>query len=430
MRNLAYLSTLVSLGLASFGLFAADVLIQNAKVYTATDAGLIENGSILIREGRIAAVGEQVEAGPDAMRIDASGKQITPGLVNSYTRLGLLEINLIAQTVDATTKDEQYSASFAIAAGINPYSTLIPYNRTHGLTQAIVVPGSGHHLFAGQGAAIRLSDDPDMVVIDDSVAVFANFGSAGGEMAGGSRAAAYIKMRHALLDAREYGKNRQAIRTGKWRTLSLPLHDLAALLPVLNASKPFVVKVEKASDIKKMLDLAQEFQLNLVLAGATEGWMVAAEIARAGVPVILNPMANLPANFDRLGARFDNARLLHEAGVKILLSRMNFIMETHAAHLVRQAAGNAVSYGLPIEEAIKAMSLYPAQVFGFAERFGSIEPGKQADLVIWSGDPLELLTRAEQVIIAGQMLPMVSRSTRLGERYRKLDAEPSFIYRK
>ena len=408
--------------------YADDLFIKNARIYTLAGEGVIENGNILIVDGKIHEVGEDSTASPAARVIDASGKQITPGLVNAYTHLGITEIYAVSRSSDLATEDVHYSVSFSVTPAINPSSTLVPFNRSHGLTHAIVVPESGHHLFAGQGAVIRLSA-PESFIVDDSVAVFANYGSQGGEFAGGSRAAAYLKMRQALLDAGEYDRHRQAMRSGEWRKLSLPVHDLAALLPVLKQNKPLVVTVERASDIRNVLKLKDEFRLNLIIAGAAEAWMLADELAAAKAPVLIDPMMNLPLSFDQLGARLDNAARLQAAGVMVLFTGGDFI-GTHSAFLVRQAAGNAAAYGMPVIEAIKAMTLNPARAFGFAERFGSIEPGKAADLVIWSGDPLELLTQAEQVIVAGKVVPMASRSTRLRDRYRNMDASGSYLYRK
>lgn len=429
MRALSYylIFTITSL---SINTVSADAIyISNARIHTAADAGLIENGDILIRDGKIAAVGQQLATPDDVTLIDAKGKQITPGLFNPYTQIGISEISLVSATVDGATKDKKYSASFDIASAINPRSTVIPFNRIHGLSHSIVVPGSGHHLFAGQGAAIQL-DDTDSLIIKDKVAVFANFGSGASAFAGGSRAAAYMKIRQAFLDAKEYDRHRKAVRAGDWRKLSLPLHDLEALLPLLKSNKPFVVTVERASDITMLLRLKQEFGLNLIIAGASEAWMVAGHLAEENVPVIMNPMANLPLSFERLAARLDSARRLHAAGVKLIFSQISFIGITHNAYLIRQAAGNAVAYGLPKHAAIRAITLNPAQAFGLDEQIGSLEVGKQANLVIWDGDPFELLTRAEQVIIDGKLMPMVSRASRLRERYRDLESVPDFLYRK
>jgi len=402
-----------------FSSHATDLLISNARIYTLSDTGTIENGFILMRDGLIKDVGEHMDADFDGKVINAAGKSVTPGLVNAYTHLGLVEIYAVSQSLDISTEDKLFGPSFKIAPAINPSSTAIPQNRINGLTHAIVVPEPGHQVFAGLGAVIRLHDS-DSFIVDESVALFANFAALGSKLSGGSRAAAYAKIRQSFIDAKDYQQHIDKVRAGNWREYFLPLHDLEALVPVINADKPLVVTAHRASDIRLLLKLQIEFNLRLVIAGASEGWLVAKELADAKVPVIIDPMANLPGDFDQIAARLDGAARMQAAGVTLLFTGIDF-MGTHAAYLVRQAAGNAAAYGMPVDEAIKAMTLNPAQVFGFADRFGSIEAGKDADLVIWDGHPLELLTRAAKVIIAGKESPMVSRATRLRDRYRDLD---------
>ena len=407
---------------------ADPILVRDATVYTLADAGTLENTDIYINDGVITAIGAGLPAGPGVEIIEAGGRPVTPGLINPYTYLGIVEISAVEETVDVETEDELFSASYAIAPAINPASSVLPQNRIHGLTLAIVAPDSGHHVFAGQGAAIHLVRSGP-VLLDGSVAVYAVYGSRSGRHAGGSRAAAYARLRYALLDTREYLANREAVRRGEWRDLTLPVHDLESLVPVVEGDKPLVVDVQRASDIRSLLELKREFDLNLVIAGAAEAWMAADALAAAGVPVILDPLANLPGSFDRLGARLDAAARLHAAGVKLLFA--DFVSTgAHNPYLVRQSAGNAAAHGLPPIEALRAMTRNPAETFGLAGRFGTIEVGKSADLVLWDGDPLEIMTRAERVIIGGEAIPMVSRATRLRERYRDLDSAMPYIYRK
>ena len=412
----------------SFNLWANDILIKGARIYTLTDAGIIENGDIYIKDGVIEAVGTGLDSEPDVNIIDANGMEVTPGLITAHSRLGLVEISAVSASVDVSTEDENYSASYNISSAINPSSSAIPHNRIHGLTHAVLAPSFGHHVFAGQGAVIRLYNS-ETSLINDSVAVYARFDSSAGEYAGGSRAAAYIKIRQALLDTQEFIENHEAIMRGDWRKLSLPVHDLQALVPVVEGIKPLVITSHRASDIHTLIALKKEFVLSMVIVGASEAWMVADELADANIAVIMDPMANLPSNFDRLGARLDSAARLQQAGVKLLFA--NFVSaSSHNPYLARISAGNAVSYGMSKVEAIKALTLYPAETFGFADRFGSLEKGKAADLVIWDGDPLEVLSSADTVIINGEIIPMVSRSTRLRDRYRNLNDEKPFIYRK
>jgi imidazolonepropionase-like amidohydrolase len=410
-------------------LSANDILIQDARIYTSADAGIIDNGDIYIKDGIITEIGSGLEMPLNTTVINGNGMQITPGLITAHSQLGLVEISAVSDTVDVRTKDKLYSASYNISTAFNPSSSAIPHNRIHGLTRAIIAPSFGHHVFAGQGAAIGLNDSESSPVLNNSVAVYARFDSSASEYAGGSRAAAYTKIRQSLLDTREFIENESKVLSGDWRELSLPVHDLQALIPVITGDKPLVITSHRASDIRTLLKLKEEFGLSMVIAGASEAWMVATELSAANVSVIMDPLANLPSNFDRLGARLDSAARLQLAGVKLLFA--NYVSATpHNPYLVRIAAGNAVAYGMSAIEAIKSMTIYPAETFGFADKFGSIEIGKLADLILWDGDPLELLTSAEHVIINGEILPMVSRSTRLRDRYRDLQDEQPFIYRK
>ncbi|MFC6979227.1 amidohydrolase family protein [Microbulbifer taiwanensis] len=307
----------------------------------------------------------------------------------------------------------------------NPHSTLIPFNRAGGVTRALVIPGSQHKIFAGRSFAIKLNGAMDSVVGTD-LAQRVYLGEAGAHLAGGSRAVAYGQVRQALGEAREYAANREAIRRGDWRDLSLTVADLEALQPLISGREPMLVAVNRASDILQAIKLAQEFNLRLVVEGAAEGWMVADQLAEAKVPVVIDAMNNLPISFESLGARLDNAALMHKAGVTVIIRGPGWLA-THDAFLSRQSAGNAVANGLPYEEGLKSISRNVAQVFGIDG--GSIEPGAVADIVVWSGDPLEVTSHAEQVLIDGVPQSLVNRSTRLRDRYLKPEQGHGFGYK-
>ena len=406
---------------------AEEILIKNASIHTLSGAGILENADILIRDGSIAALGTDIDPSSVGKVIDASDKQVTPGLINAYTYLGVMEISQVEGTDDVSTEDEQFSSAFNIFPAVNPGSTLLPHNLIHGLTHAVVAPESNQRVFAGQGVVLQLGKPSS--ILNKSAAMFARLGSSSSEAGGGSRATSYLKMQQALADTQEYKTNRHAIMSGNWRDLSLEVHDLEALIPVIDGNLPLVVNVHRASDIDVLLELKRQFGFKLVIAGAGEAWRVADKLAEEDVAVIIDPMANLPIDFDQLAARLDAAALLDTAGVTVLFTGVDF-QHTHSAFLVRQAAGNAVAYGMDKTAALKAMTLNPATVFGFADKAGSLEPGKQATLVIWNGDPLEIMTLAEQVIVKGKLIPMTSRSTRLRDRYLDLDKEQEIFYRK
>tara|TARA_B100000768_G_scaffold125439_1_gene116163 strand:- start:1641 stop:2882 length:1242 start_codon:yes stop_codon:yes gene_type:complete len=405
-----YTLTLLLLTLVSTLATASSILIKDADIYASS--GLLVRTNLYIENGKIAAIGAQSPAAAD-LEIQGLGKSITAGLFNSSTQLGTVEVSAIEQTVDFYSENETVTASLRIADVFNPRSTLIPHNRVHGLTHSLLIPESGTHLFAGQVALVQLGNQPK--VIHPSLAVALDFTERGISLMGGSRAAALVQLRQALDDAKDFSRNRKAALAGDHRNYVLSYADLAALEPVVNGKKPLLVRTNRASDISVILELAKNFQLQLILSSALEGWMVADEIAKAQVPVIIDPIHNLPNSYESLGARLDNAKLLADAGVKLLFTGMDW-HNTHNAYLVRQSAGNAVANGLDKSVAIAAMTTNPAQLFN-APVTGDIAIGDIADLVLWGGDPLELTSEAELVMIEGEIIPMKSRSLQLRDRY-------------
>jgi len=405
-----YTLTLLLLTLVSTLATASSILIKDADIYASS--GLLVKTNLYIENGKIAAIGAQSPAAAD-LEIQGLGKSITAGLFNSSTQLGTVEVSAIEQTVDFYSENETVTASLRIADVFNPRSTLIPHNRVHGLTHSLLIPESGTHLFAGQVALVQLGNQPK--VIHPSLAVALDFTERGISLMGGSRAAALVQLRQALDDAKDFSRNRKAALAGDHRDYVLSYADLAALEPVVNGTKPLLVRTNRASDISVILELAKNFQLQLILSSALEGWMVADEIATAQVPVIIDPIHNLPNSYESLGARLDNAKLLADAGVKLLFTGMDW-HNTHNAYLVRQSAGNAVANGLDKSVAIAAMTTNPAQLFN-APVTGDIAIGDIADLVLWGGDPLELTSEAELVMIEGEIIPMKSRSLQLRDRY-------------
>jgi imidazolonepropionase-like amidohydrolase len=387
------------------------VAILGATVHTMGPAGTLRGATVILAGGRIQAVGAGIPIPAGARRIDAAGKIVTPGLLDSLTSLGLVEVNAVEDTEDATNEDPQVSAAFDVALGINSRSMLIPINRVEGITRAISAPGTGKSLFLGQGAVIQLDGGPHTVV-RRSVAQFVALGEAGARLAGGTRGAAAIRLREALRDALDYDANRAAYDRAERRPYSLSRLDLEALLPVARGEQPLVAVVNRASDIEQILELARQLKLRLILAGAAEGWEVAGEIAAAHVPVLINPLTDLPQSFEELGATLENAARLVRAGVTVAF----LTGDSHNSRNLRQGAGNAVAHGLPWESALAAMTVNPARIWGL-DAYGTLEPGKDADLVIWSGDPLEVTTAAERVFIRGQEMPQDSRQIRLRDRY-------------
>ncbi|MBI1723348.1 MAG: amidohydrolase family protein [Gemmatimonadetes bacterium] len=378
----------------------------------------IENGTVLIRDSMIVAVGASVAIPDGARRIDARGKVVTPGLINANTQLGLVEVPNGTNTSETGVRGD-VAASFSVWEGINPASTLIPVARVEGVTSALIVP-SGRFI-AGQSVFADLAGETiEQMVTRSPVAMHVTLDESSKGAGDGSRAATLERLRRILRDARAYAARRSDFERRQMRDLSAPQADLEALQPVLAGRLPMVITAHRVFDIRNALRVAREFSLRVILAGASEGWEIAEEIGRAGVPVLVEPISNIPS-FNHLGARYENAARLAAAGVKIAIVSGGYADGTaHNARDIKQEAGNAVSYGLPYETALRAVTLSPAEIFGLEGRYGSLQAGRVANVVVWSGDPFEFSTGAEHVFIRGSEIPLTSRQTELLERYRTL----------
>lgn len=387
---------------------AQDLLIRGARVHTASAAGTLQNADVLVRSGRIAAVGSALAAPAGVPVVEAQGRALTPGMFGGLTKIGLEEVELEPATVDAELElpapawMHQWRPEFDVTRAFNPRSIVLPVVRVEGVTWAMLAPTAERSLIAGQGAAVTLDGRYDAVLGGRSL--FVNWGSAAHDASGGSRAAQYMLFDQAIREVREPA-------TAGDGALLLP-EGRAALKGYLAGGR-VVFRVERAADIRAVIDYAKRQGMKPVIAGGDEAWLVARELAAAQVPVLLNALDNLPQDFDRLEARLDNAKLLHEASVTIAFNGN----ETHQAGKNRQLAGNAAAHGLPWEAALAAVTSGPADIFGLGSDYGRIAKGRVADLVLWSGDPLEVTTVAEQVWIAGKPVEMRSRQTELRDRY-------------
>jgi imidazolonepropionase-like amidohydrolase len=394
---------------------AETTAIVGGKVHTVGPQGTIEGGTVLIVDGRIAAVGTDIAVPAGASTVDASGKVVTPGLFAPFSELGLVEVSLSAGPVDSNQRGDQFTAGFDVADAYNPRSSLVTINRIEGITRAIIAPrpafpddsGAGHVL-AGLGAVVNLGDDG--VLDRRAAAMVVALGESGSQLAGGSRTAAWLVLRNALDEALDYREHRHGIA------------DLEALQGVINGNTPLIVGIHRASDIEVLIELVDEYGLKAIIMGGAEAWMVADELAAAGIAVVVDPTANLPGDFDQLNARFGSASILLAAGVKVAIGDA----DSHNARNITQAAGNAVAHGLDWDAALRSITLTPAEIYGVGAIAGSLEAGKSADVVIWPGDPLELTNYPEQVYINGVKIPMVSRQTLLRDRYLRNDGPPAY----
>ncbi|RDX35587.1 imidazolonepropionase [Kangiella sp. HD9-110m-PIT-SAG07] len=402
---------------------AETILIKNAKVHTQTSAGTLDNADILIEDGLIRNIGEDLSSS-DAQVIDASGKVVTSGVFALMNQIGLVEVGAIEGTNDAATEVVGLGAAFSVDEIFNAKSTLVPMNRAGGVTRTLIKPYNGTSLFAGLGSVMDLTGDYDSLIVSD-VAVFATYGEHAASLSGGSRAAALHDLNRAFTQAKEFSNNESAVKSGEYRELDYSISDLAVLSRVLEQDIPLVVSVNRASDILTILDFAKKHQVKLVLAGVAEGWEVAQQIAKADVPVLVDPMDNIPGSFESLGKRYENAALLNKAGVRVMFSS-----ETHNAQNARFAAGNAVAYGMPYDKALAAITSLPAKVFGGASNYGKLMPGFKAELVVWNEDPFEVTSFAEEVIIDGKVVDLTTRAQRLEQRYKDISTDQNTFYRK
>lgn len=411
---------------------AETIAITHAKIETLGSAGEIANGTVVVKDGRIAAVGANVAVPSGAKVIDAGGHVVTPGIVASNTSLGAGEVEGESSSDDFAGASDQLSAAFDVSLGVNPASMLIPVARMGGVTRSVIVPEiggrgdkKGEKIFAGQVAVMDMSGTAHSITRSHAaLSVDVDSNTAG--RLGGSHGAVLQHLEADLDEAASYAANKGGYEHGTHRPYSLSKEDLEALQPILQGKEPLLIGVHRAADIRRVIDLGKRLKLKLILKGVEEGWMVASDIASSGYPVLIDPQTNLPNEFESLNSRMENAGLLAAAGVKIV------IIPPYVGHYARQVrynAGYGVAHGLPWAEGLAAITKNPAEVFGFAEKEGRIEPGLDGDLVVWSGDPLEMLSVPTHVLVKGEEQPMTSRAQDLARRYGALDPNQPPAYR-
>ena len=392
----------------------ADIAIVGGRVYTMESPEPLRNATVLIADGRIEAVGAGIEAPFDYRQIDATGRIVTPGLIESYSQLGLVEIWAEGTTVDSQVEEYAVGPALDVSFAINPASTLVAVNRMGGVTRAVVAPVPASDPLAGLGATIRLGGDDALV--ESRVALFGDVTASAADFTGGSRAVLLQRLHDAFAEAERFAPNRYQARGEDYSR-----QDMAALKEFLQSGKPLVLRVDRARDILRCMELAKSHGLRLVVLGGAEAWKVRTALAAAQVAVIVSTTNNLPANFDALGARLDNASLLREAGVDVLYTGS----ETHNARNLRQLAGNAVAHGVHWYDALDSLTRKAALAWGMADS-GLLRPGAVADVVVWSGDPLEVTTWALHTVIEGRLYSGHSRQATLFQRYRNLNAPYGF----
>ncbi|HSI16197.1 MAG TPA: amidohydrolase family protein [Sphingomonas sp.] len=401
---------------------AQSVAIVNARLVIGDGSAPIDHGTVLIRDGKVVAAGAQVAVPQGVQTVDAGGHYVTPGIVAGFTRLGIVEVDGVDATNDSGASTSPFHAAIDVAPAVNPRTSAVILNRAEGITRAIVAPDNRGSIFAGQGAVIDLGADADAVTRPRAFQ-FMEYGEGGAGAAGGSRPAAIAAFRNALAQAKLYARN-PAGYADQGKDALLTRADAEALQPVIAGKVPLLVHVERASDILVLLDLKREMPtLKMVLVGVSEGWMVAAQLAAAHVPVIASALNDLPASFEQLAATQSNVGRMKTAGVLVGLGMIGDD-DARQARLEKQYAGNLVALtripgatGLDWNAAFAAISSAPAEAIGMGGEIGSLRPGRRGDVVIWSNDPLELDAAALDVWIDGVKQPLDTRQRMLRDRY-------------
>jgi len=386
---------------------AQDLLIRDATVHTATAQGSLQHSDVLVRGGVIQAIGQGLAAPQGAAVIDAGGRPLTPAFFGGITEIGIEEVSGEEETVDSAVKlsDQPMRPEFDVTLAYNPESVLVPVARVEGIGFTTLGATTGGAFIAGQGGVVRLDGSSDPI---GPRALFIRLGAPAAELTGNSRAAQWMLLNQLVDEA--HGR----IPADSPHALLTPA-GRAVLARYLAGNGRIVVQVERAADIRQLLRWAQREKVRIAIAGGSEAWKVAPLLAQANVPVLVDALGNLPYNFDQIGATLENAARLHAAGVAV--SFCQFDTASHHARKLRQLAGNAVANGLPWEAGLAGMTRVPAEIFGVADRIGSIAVGKQADLVLWEGDPLDVAHYAQQLWLGGRAIPMRSRQTELRDRY-------------
>lgn len=412
MKRLA-MNTLAAavLTLCALPASAQELLIRNATVHTGASPATLTNTDVLVHGGVIQAIGAALTAPAGVEIVEANERRLTPGLFGGITGIGIEEVSGERSTVDSSLGLGQANMpvrpEFDVTLAYNPDSLLVPVARIEGIGWTMLGAGSGGEgsIIGGQGGVFRLDGSADPV---GPKALFVDLGADAASLSGQSRAGQWMILDQLVDEVRgRIGVDAKvALLTPAGRR---------TLTTYLDNGGRVVVGVDRAADIRQLLRWSARHKVKIAIMGGAEAWKLASQLAAADVAVFVNPLDNLPANFDQIGATAENAARLAAAGVAVGFTQSGD--GSHNARKIRQLAGTAVAHGLPWEAGVAGLTSVPARVFGVADTLGSIAVGKRADLVLWSGDPLEVNAVATQVWFDGKPIPMRSRQTELRDRY-------------
>ena len=398
------------------------IAITGADVWTNTADAPVRNATIVISGGRIVSIQSAQPPPPSAHVFEAAGRIVTPPLDAAATQIGLVEVAGASDTDDRAVHGGPLGAAFDVSLGIDANDLTVQQARAAGVVRALVFPDpAGNGIFAGQAARLNLAGRTD-IVERTRVALFVTAGGAAAHVAGGSRAAIWGQLRNALTEARSVGASPNSFRP---RDQLLNHADIEALVPVLEKRVPLAIVAEREADIRQALAVGKDFGISVVILGGAEAWRAAGSLASRRVPVILDPLDELPVSYDTLGARRDNAKILAESGVTIgfMVSAQGIYLSYNVGPALREGAGIAVANGLPYAQALRAITQNAGRIWSDPVPAGTLAPGAAADLVVWDGDPLEPASAPVAVFLNGSEISLHTRQTLLRDRYRPASEE-------
>ena len=396
----------IALALQSSNVFAERLLMKNATLMTMGAEGTLEGADLFIEDGEIRAMGIDLQDTADTV-IDVAGATVTPTLFAGATAIGLVEVNAVKESVDSSLNNSplgKVHIEFDVRDAYSPHSSLVGITRVEGYGYSLLMANGAEYSVSGIGSLVELDGRFDSFSGNDTLFIDVDGYSSG--KVGGSRAAHWMLLEGMMSDLDRRPDSQEYLTQAGRKQLK-----------ELRSEGVFVFAANRAADIKQVINFTEKHRLSSVVIGAREAWMLASQLADSGIAVMVNGLDNLPADFDSLGSRLDNAAILNDTGVTVMFTSGG----THNARKVRQGAGTAVAYGMNYMSALRAMTVVPSQIFGGRDR--AIKVGNSTDLVVWSGDPLEITSHATAVIMAGQVTSMETRQSKLLERY--LPEKPS-----
>lgn len=420
MKPIPVLVAVFSWGALSF---AGTTAVINGTIVPVT-SGMIPGGILLMEDETIVAMGPDVAIPEGAEVIDAEGWFVYPGMIDAFGSLGLYEIGSVPATVDDTEMGT-YNPHIRASVAINPHSVHIPITRMNGITSQLVAPDGG--VISGQCALIHLNGwSHEEMIVKDPAAIRVEFPMMPNdrsrrrgreqprEKATAERTERQIDgLREVFADARRYAEAREAYDRSKEGFPPDRDPVLEALIPVIEKKLPLILSVDWEADIENAVAFVDSMDVLAIFQGVSEGWKTASLLAEHDIPVIVGPVLRSPGERDPYDARYANAGILSRAGVKIAF----YVGSAADARSLPYQAGFSAAFGLPKEEALKAVTIYPAEMLGIDDRLGSLEAGKQADVIVTDGDPLEMRTEVKHLFIAGEKVDLTSKHRALFEKF-------------